>query len=983
MKKLLVTLVTIALLCAVCLALTSCLDGLSMPGITDTPNGDQGNNDNGSGGFENDGGAVDDGNKNVNTVRFRYNNATVYTVELEIGAKLDASSVTAALEALGYSFNEYSLTTDFAQLFTLDSEVNDDINVYCRTTYVVNYYYGENVILTHSIDSRAEYLSDAQYAEAQALRHSSGEKFSGMYLTNDIDLDTVSGTALAEEAKVDLKAPITSSFNVYCKYFYTVSYYYMGDYVFRQKVDACSGYTDQQINTKDEFLYHGFHFSGYYVDEALTVPVNYSEVPAESCKVYCDRDTTKAGRNVYWHIEDTKLVFEGTGPMYEFQKYDTDVPWRSHYMRITEIEIAEGITTIANCAFYGFTQITDISFPETIVHIGNHAFYNSSIANIDFPDSLRTIGEHAFHGCQQIVHLNFNPGRELIEPGAFYQCYSLSTVVLTNTIMQFGSSAFKDCVSISSAYYIGTEEQYDQIQIYLDNFWIDELAHTYFISDTKPTEPGPYWYYDEAGDIKQWYYTIWYLSGTGLKVPFKVDYVDEIIGIEQHHIDLKDSLMFEGYGYADWDDATTGKAYDMQVGTVLTEDLKLIGDRGDLCGFNLKWSIRRGVLTISKIDESNPDGALWDFEKVTSAPWHNRASNITDVIISDGVNYIGSYAFTDIVNKNDAYSNFTFIDIPKSVTKIHTDAFSGCLHLLYICYAGTPEELYGNEAEGKAPVIDGLTSLRGIENAKVYANLNGLDYASYVGGAYWSNISGGGTTRRVAWVFDAETGNLLVGGGDHSHIMLNYDKHSDTPWYSYRNSVKSITINDNITTIGHHSFEGMSTVESILVTRRIAKTSATAFVGTGYYTRMYNDVGAVYIYTGDPESETDIVYSHLLKVDPLKAGKVFVIQERTLSIAENAFEGCSTIRKLVMTKDIRTNAIYSTAFSGLTGLTGLYYEGLEETWDSYDNTLTGKGETLEYTQVYYYSSKEILPDDEGNKCYWHWNEDKTEPLEWF
>jgi hypothetical protein len=143
---------------------------------------------------------------------------------------------------------------------------------------------------------------------------------------------------------------------------------------------------------------------------------------------------------------------------------------------------------------------------------------------------------------------------------------------------------------------------------------------------------------------------------------------------------------------------------------------------------------------------------------------------------------------------------------------------------------------------------------------------------------------------------------------------------------------------------------------------------------------MYNDLGVVYIYTGDPEDTEDIVYSHLLKVDPLKAGSVFVIQERTLSVAENAFEGCSRIRKLVMTKDIRTNAIYSTAFSGLTGLSGLYYEGLEETWSSYDNTLTGKGETLEFTEIYFYSSKEVLNSD---KEYWHWNEDKTEPVEWW
>ena len=976
MKKILTVLALIMLVSLLCFALTSCLDGLSIPGITDQPN-----NDGNGGGLENEGASADDGNKNINTVNFRYSNQTIYKVELAPGEGLDATAVKAALAELGHSFNEYSLKTDFSTLFSLENgEITSDINVYCRQAYIINYYYGDAVLLTQKIDSRVGFFSQEQLDEKDALVYSNGSPYQGMYLTDDIDLDSVDSTAAAEAQLVDFRADVTSSFNVYCKYFHTVSYYYSGDYVFRQKVDAYRGFTEKQITTKNEYLHHGFHFSDFYADETLSQPMDYTQIPIGSVSVYCDRDNTKAGRDVSWHIEGTKLIFEGTGPMYEFLQYDTDVPWRSHYMQITEIEIAEGITTIANCAFYGFTSITDIVFPETVVHIGERAFYNSSIANIVFPSSLRTIGEHAFHGCNEIVHLNFNPGLEVIQPGAFYQCYKLSTVVLTDTIMKFGSSAFKDCVNISSAYYIGTEEQYDRIQIYIDNFWINELAHTYFISDEEPAEPGPYWYYDENGNIKQWYYTIWYLSGTGLKVPFKVDYVDVETGIEEHHVATKDALKFEGYGYAGWKEAVSGKYYDMVAGTVLTEDLKLIGDRGDLCGENLKWAIKRGVLTISKIDPNNPDGALWDFERVTSAPWHNRATNIVDVIISDGVTYIGDYAFTDIVNKNDPYSNFTYIDIPKSVTEISADAFSGCLHLLYIFYEGTPEELWGDESLGKEPLIKGMDSLRSLENARVYANLSGLDYSKYVDGAYWSNIKGGGTTRRVAWVFDEESGLLLVGGGDHSNIMLNYDKHADTPWYSYRNSVKSISINENITTIGHHSFEGMSTVENILVTRRIAKTSATAFVGTGYYTRMYNDLGVVYIYTGDPEDTDDIVYSHLLKVDPLKVGKVFVIQERTLSIAEQAFEGCSGIRKLVMTKDIRTNAIYSTAFSGLTGLSGLYYEGLEETWSSYENTLTGKGEILEFTEIYFYSSKEVLNSD---KEYWHWNDDKTEPVEWW
>jgi hypothetical protein len=489
---------------------------------------------------------------------------------------------------------------------------------------------------------------------------------------------------------------------------------------------------------------------------------------------------------------------------------------------------------------------------------------------------------------------------------------------------------------------------------------------------------GPYWYYDENGNIAQWYYTIWYMSGSGLKVPFCVDYVDINIGIQQDHIDRMKVLRFEGYGFYDWKDSKTGKSYDMQVGNILTSDIKLVGDRGDLCGDNLRWKVSRGVLTIEKIDPGKPEGALWDFEKPTSAPWSRRASGISEVKIENGVTYIGTFAFCDIADRNNPYSIFTFIEIPTSVTAIAPTAFSNCLHLLYIYYLGTPEQLYGNAETGEAPLISGINELVNVGNAKVYANVGGLDYSKYTSGCYWDNIQGDGHKLRVAWNFNSEDGTLIVGGGDHKHTMLNYNSHRDTPWFSYRDSVKSIKIHDNIHTIGHHSFEGMSSVENILVPMRISKTSATAFVGTGYYTEMYNTLGVVYLYTGDYESGA-IVYSHLIKVDPLKAGKLFIIQERTLSIAENAFEGCSGIRKLVVNKDIMANSIYSTAFSGLTGLGYLFFEGDKEVWDSFQNTLTKPGQTLEYTEVLFYSYYDRQSDD---ILYWHWNSDNTEPLEW-
>ncbi len=771
--------------------------------------------------------------------------------------------------------------------------------------------------------------------------------------------------------------------------YYTVKYIYDDEgmnetfTILRQKVEEGKTFTKEQLDEKDAKLYHGYDLQ-YYSDSKCITPFDFSATITKDTTVYCGRDITKAGKNVTWSVEEQpystyqnpkyKLVFEGEGDMYKYLYYDTDVPWWSdYYLFVDEIEIAEGITSIADCAFYQFKEISDVTIPESIKYIGASSFFGSSISSINFPANLETIGNAAFRECVSLVHLDFNKGLQLIGDSAFYRCTSIETVVLTDTIMTFGTSAFQECTALSSAYYIGTEEQYKAINIRLDNFWIDELAHTYYISDNEPSAPGPYWYYNEDGEICQWYYTIWYMSSKKETVPFCVDYVDVEEGITQDNIDFLDNIVYHGYRFDHW--RMDNSRYTMRAGTVLTKDIKLVGNRGYLCGDNVKWHFSSNILTISKIDSSIDDGAMWDFETVLDAPWNGY--NIHTVVISDGITHIGKFAFVDIMNKESPYSSFSYFDIPTCVTSIDEEAFSGCAHLLYIYYAGTHEDIYGNAATGTQPRIAGLASLKA-PNTTVYANATGLSFASLGEGSYWANIEGDGMTRRVAWSY--KNGTLRVGGGDRTHIMINYLSHADTPWYSYRDQVREVIIMDNITTVGHHSFEGMSNVKSILASANIRKVSGSAFVGTGYYNDMYNDTGVVYIYNmKDGEGvDTTFRYAHLIKVNPAKIGETFIIPEKTLSIADNAFEGCSSIKNIIMTKDISINGIYSTAFNGLTALEKLYYEGNSEAWNNYDNTQTGSGELLEAIVVYYFSA--FKPAEAGN--YWYWNSNKTAPELW-
>lgn len=80
------------------------------------------------------------------------------------------------------------------------------------------------------------------------------------------------------------------------------------------------------------------------------------------------------------------------------------------------------------------------------------------------------------------------------------------------------------------------------------------------------------------------------------------------------------------------------------------------------CGENLTWSLAGGTLTISG------NGDITDFSDPSAAPWYSLHSDITSVVIKNGVKSVGSYAFY-------RYENLVDVTIPDSVTSIGKSAF--------------------------------------------------------------------------------------------------------------------------------------------------------------------------------------------------------------------------------------------------------------------------------------------------------------------
>ncbi|MBR2322739.1 MAG: leucine-rich repeat protein [Clostridia bacterium] len=153
---------------------------------------------------------------------------------------------------------------------------------------------------------------------------------------------------------------------------------------------------------------------------------------------------------------------------------------------LESVQFEKGVTSIGNSAFSGCESLKTITLPETLLSIGERAFYKcEQIQNVNFngliddwveiefldytsnptyfskdlyvsntllSDVVLTeatkISYNAFVNCKSIKSVTLPNTVVEIEGGAFKECTSLSTVVLSNALSKIGYYAFANCTSL-------------------------------------------------------------------------------------------------------------------------------------------------------------------------------------------------------------------------------------------------------------------------------------------------------------------------------------------------------------------------------------------------------------------------------------------------------------------------------------------------------------------------------------------------------
>ena len=91
--------------------------------------------------------------------------------------------------------------------------------------------------------------------------------------------------------------------------------------------------------------------------------------------------------------------------------------------------------------------------------------------------------------------------------------------------------------------------------------------------------------------------------------------------------------------------------------------------------------------------------------------------------------------------------------------------------------------------------------------------------------AVWEKTIGGSCGKEVTWTF-GEDGTLIISGtGD----MKNYTYKSEMPWYKYISEIKSVVIEEGVTSIGDYAFYGMTGLTKIAIPKGITSIGTYAF----------------------------------------------------------------------------------------------------------------------------------------------------------
>lgn len=395
-----------------------------------------------------------------------------------------------------------------------------------------------------------------------------------------------------------------------------------------------------------------YHLVWHYNGKSST---NYSTVQLTSSNVVNGGTTG----NISWRVDaNGTLYIEGTGEM-------TDTPWKNQGLTYTAVVIGEGITSVADKAFYFVTRLKNVTLPSTMKKIGTYAFAGClNLKTINLPSGLEEIAERAFINTSSITALQIPESVIFIGDYAFNNCPGITSVTLSDKFIYVGEGAFQECDSLLN---IVIEEGVTQIP--KDIFYGCNAITSVTIPESV-TSVG----------VRAF---LGCLSLTDVYLSVSENYWDNNVEVaeeafpETATLHYAQDIVFGAFDDVNWVIDANGTLYIEGTGAIN----------------ETAWLEYSEYIKNVYIGEGITDICEYAFEACT---------NMESCVISPGVKTIGRSAFYGC-------SKLTEIEIPFTVTDIGANAFRNCTKLMDVYLNLTQEEWAENVTVGSNAFADSAT----------------------------------------------------------------------------------------------------------------------------------------------------------------------------------------------------------------------------------------------------------------------------------